>query len=77
MFRTNGSVYWQDDQHIAVDFFGDYLISETDLQCEVNASIISTIPEVSSMSGSFYHKQTNKKFDTNIHVQVTNLNDKI
>ncbi|PSN49824.1 hypothetical protein C0J52_08839 [Blattella germanica] len=69
LFRANGSVYWQDDQNIAVDFFGDYMITDTDFQCEVNASILSTIPQVSSMSGSLYHKQTNKRFDTNVHVQ--------
>ncbi|XP_069692884.1 uncharacterized protein Apoltp isoform X2 [Periplaneta americana] len=69
LFRVNGSVYWQDDQNISLDFYSDYLISETDLLCELNASVVSTIPQVSSMSGSFYHKQTNKRFDTNIHVQ--------
>lgn len=70
LFHANGSVYWQDDQNIALDFYNNYLISENGLLYELNASIISTIPQVSSVSGSFYHKQTNKRFDTNIHVQV-------
>ncbi|PNF28889.1 hypothetical protein B7P43_G03854 [Cryptotermes secundus] len=69
LFIANGSVYWQDDQNIALNFYSDYLISETNLLCELSASIISTIPQVSSMSGSFYHKQTNKRYDTNMHVQ--------
>lgn len=70
LFRANGSVYWQDDQNIALDFFSDYLITDTNLLCALNASIISTIPQVSSFSASFYHRQTSKRFDTNIHVQV-------
>jgi len=69
LFRANGSVYWQDDQNIALDFYIDYLITDTNLLCALNASIISTIPQVSSFSASFYHKQTERKFETNIHVQ--------
>lgn len=73
LFSANGSVYWQDDQNIALDFYNNYLITENGFLYELKSSIISTIPQVSSLSGRFYHKQTNKRFDTNIYIQVTCL----
>ncbi|XP_066998183.2 uncharacterized protein Apoltp [Anabrus simplex] len=69
LFQANGSVHWQDNQNIALNLFGDYFISDDDFSCEFNASIISTIPQVSSLSGSLFHRESNNKYDTNIHIQ--------
>nr|CAD7196632.1 unnamed protein product [Timema douglasi] len=72
MLRANGSIFWQDNQNIAVDLFGNYSITNTDFKVELNASMISTIPQVSSVRGSFSHKQNSKGIDTNIYLQVIN-----
>nr|CAD7263142.1 unnamed protein product [Timema shepardi] len=69
MLRANGSIFWQDNQNIAVDLFGNYSITNTDFKVELNASMISTIPQVSSVRGSFSHKQNPKGIDTNIYLQ--------
>ncbi|GLH12107.1 Apolipophorins, partial [Gryllus bimaculatus] len=69
LVQANASVYWHDDQNVALNLYGDYMLSDEEFSCELNASIISTIPQVSSMSGSFSHKQSNNKYDTLLYVQ--------
>ena len=77
MLHMNGSVNWQDDQNVALDIFGDYeYVDSSKMRYEFNASVLSNIPQVSSMAGSFSHKQKSKHYETNVLMEY-NRSEKI
>ncbi|XP_049847119.1 uncharacterized protein LOC126299332 [Schistocerca gregaria] len=69
LFHANGSVHWKDDQNVALNLFGDYSLSDELFICEFNTSVWSTVEHIPSLSGSFFHKQGNKKYETKIYLK--------
>lgn len=70
MYRANGSVYWQHDQHISIDLFGDYAATGSALKCNFSGSLVSTVYDIPSLSTSFNHSHTTNKADTNLYIMV-------
>ncbi|XP_063238564.1 uncharacterized protein LOC134540049 isoform X2 [Bacillus rossius redtenbacheri] len=67
--RANGTMEWQEDQRISAGVSGEYSRSETDFRAEFNTSVTSSIPQVTPMSFSFFHKQDADHVDTNLYMQ--------
>lgn len=73
MYRANGSVYWQHDQHISIDLFGDYAATGSALKCNFSGSLVSTVYDIPSLSTSFNHSHTTNKADTNLYIMVRKI----
>lgn len=70
MYRVNGSLYWQDNQHVAIDLFEDYEVLATNLKCEVRAHISSTVKDIPSLTASLKHNHNTSQINSNLNVTV-------
>lgn len=75
MYRVNGSVHWQHDQHVAIDLYEDYEALSPNFQCEARTTISSTIKDIPSISASLKHSHNISQIDTNLHIMVSQRND--
>lgn len=70
MYRAHGRVYWQRDQHISIDLFGDYATAGSALKCNFSGSLVSTVYDTLSLSTSFNHSHTATEADTDLFIMV-------
>lgn len=70
MYRANGSMYWQHDQHVSIDLFGDYAATASTLKCEFTGALDSTVRDIPSLSASVKHSHNSTKVDSEVHMMV-------
>lgn len=67
-YRLNGSMHWQQNQHISIDLFADYFAKDSVLRCEFTGSLDSTVRDISSLSASVKHSQNTTKVDSELYL---------
>lgn len=71
MYRVNGSMYWYRDEHVSVDLFRDYKITNVFAKYELHSSLSSTLKDFPSFSTHFKHYHNTTSVDTSGFVKVT------
>ncbi|KAK9890371.1 hypothetical protein WA026_010464 [Henosepilachna vigintioctopunctata] len=69
MYSLNGSLKWKNDQHVSVDFFGNYTANDNFLECEFRSILSSTLKNIHSLSASIAHNQNDNKMDSVLRLQ--------
>lgn len=70
MYRINGSVHWQHDQHVSIDLYEDYEVTSAYFKCEASCHISSTVQDIPSISAQLKHNHNETQVDSNLHIMV-------
>ncbi|XP_052864104.1 apolipophorins [Anopheles cruzii] len=64
LLRTNLSAYWAEDQNLGLELMGYYRSNETDVNCELETKLHSSIQHVPTVMLHLKHKYGQKRFET-------------
>ncbi|KAL3290379.1 hypothetical protein HHI36_023721 [Cryptolaemus montrouzieri] len=71
MYSLNGSLGWEKNQHISIDFFGNYVGKVDFIECAYRSVLSSTVKNIPSLSASFSHNQNGSVINTLLRLQYS------